>query len=70
MSDKAPERRNKPGRPGLEAGRPSLPVMVRMRSSDYSAAALRAGLERRSVPDLVRSAVKRYLADPEDEQDD
>jgi hypothetical protein len=46
-----------------------MPVTVRMSTTAYSAAAARADIERRNVQDVMRAALRRYLADPEDEQD-
>jgi hypothetical protein len=68
MSDDSEhERRNKGGRPATG----STPVNVRLSAATYDAAHARAGLERRrSVPALVRAAVERYLADPDDDRDE
>lgn len=68
MGDQQPERRPR-GRPSLGPGGESDRVNVRMSPATYTAAHARAGVERRSVPDLVRRAVGRYLAEPDEPED-
>lgn len=58
----------RPGRPALAADRRlDAPVNVRMSAPAYDAAYRRATAERRSLPELVRRAVSRYLAEPDDD---
>ena len=68
MAEQDPER-NRGGRPAIGAGG-STPVSVRLSGAAYDAAHARASVERRTVPELVRAAVARYLAAPDDERDD
>jgi len=58
------------GRPPLGPGT-STPVNVRLSPRDYDRAHAQASAERRSVPELMRRAVDRYLAGrPRDDDDD
>ena len=60
------QRRRRNGRPPIGEGA-SVPVTVRMAPATYDATHARAAAERRGVPDLVRAAVARYLAEPLDD---
>ena len=66
MTEDPPRRGRPPG--GAEVK--STPVNVRLSPRDYDRAHAQASAERRSVPDLMRRAVDRYLAAPPRDDDD
>jgi len=62
--DRALLERRRRGRPSLVEGQSSTPVNVRLSEGDYRAATSKAHVERTTVTDLMRRALKQYLVRP------
>lgn len=53
----------RPGRPALEAGKPSVTIGLRVGETDYDRAFAIATRQRESVPDVLRRALRRLISD-------